>query len=201
MMTTQDPAVETLATLHTLLARCFERPDDELAAAIASGQLDAALRDRAGAVDIAVDEPERPEQPVEAYLRTFEAFEGPSAPLAESVYKEWWDGTERGILSGPAAHDMEQRYEAADIEIPEAYSPDHLAVILEYASLVLETDPSAYPSFRQQHLDWIDALDARLVETCDVPFYQWAVATLQAVLEQTDETISDHVSSQSGDLR
>ena len=196
MATPENHQTETLVELHTLLARCFERPGPELATAITSGRLDAAIRERAERLGIDLEEPPRPDEPLEAHLRTFESFEGPAAPLAESVYKEWWDGTERGILSGPPAHDMERRYEAADIEIPEGYAADHLAVILEYASLVLETDADAYPSFRANHLDWIDDLEERVAETCDVPFYRWAVTTLQAVLDRTDEHISDDPSQQ-----
>ena len=198
MMATPEnhPETETLAELYTLLARCFERPDDDLATAIESGRLDAAIRERAESLGIELGEPSRPDEPLEAHLRTFESFEGPAAPLAESVYKEWWDGTDRGIHSGPPAHDMERRYEAADIEAPEGYAADHLAVILEYASLVLETDAAAYPSFQECHLDWIDALEERVDETCDVPYYRWAVTTLQAVLDRTDEHISDDPSQQ-----
>ena len=183
---------KTFTVLHTLLARCFEHPDDETAAAISSGQLGREIRRRAEDTGIDFQQQPTPEQPREAYLRTFEAYEGEFAPPAESAYKEWWDGTERGILSGPPAHDMQRRYDELDAEIPPAYPADHIALLLEYGSFLLEAGETAqYLAFQEQHFDWIPTFRERIEQTGDEPFYEWAVATLETVLERTVAQITE----------
>lgn len=186
----EDTTTETFTALHTLLARCFEHPDDATKKAISTGKLGAELQNHA-APELDIAPQPVPEQPREAYLRTFEAYEGEFAPPAESAYKEWWDGTERGILSGPPAHDMQRRYDELDAEIPPAYPADHIALLLEYSSLLLEAGETAqYLAFHEQHFDWIPEFRERIGQTGDVPFYEWAVATLEAVLERTVAHVS-----------
>lgn len=186
----------TLAELHTLLARCFEHPDDTTARAIRTGTLVEEITSRAPWLD--AENPPLPESPRTAYLRTFEAYEGDVyAPPAESAYKEWWDGTDRGILSGPPAHDMESRYEALETEIPAAYPADHVALLLEYASLLLEADALAeYREFADLHLDWIPAFRERIQETDGAPFYRWAGATLESIVERTTAHANRHQHSE-----
>ncbi|WP_418282627.1 TorD/DmsD family molecular chaperone [Halorubrum sp. DTA98] len=179
--------LESLAALHALLARCFEQPDVETSEAIRSGAIVERIGERAGVLDIDVDRPPLPDRPHEAYLRTFDAFEGGEyAPPAESVYEPWWDGTDRGILSGPPAHDMERRYEAVGVETPDAYPSDHVALELEYASLLLEHGADgAYVAFAEEHFDWVPALRERVERTSDVAFHRWAARTLDTVVERT----------------
>ncbi len=183
----EDVDPETLAELHALLARCFEHPGEETSAAIRSGAIAEAIGERATAVGVDVTQPSPPARPREAYLRTFEGFEGGAyAPPAESVYEPWWDGTDRGILSGPPAHDMERRYEAIDIETPDAYPADHVALELEYASLLLEHGADEeYVDFVEAHFGWLPALRERVERTSDVAFHRWAVRTLETAMNRT----------------
>ncbi|GAB7090247.1 MAG: molecular chaperone TorD family protein [Halorubrum sp.] len=183
----EEPPLEALAELHTLLARCFEQPSDETSEALRSGAVVEHIRERADGLEIDLDRPELPDRPSEAYLRTFEGFEGGGyAPPAESVYKPWWDGTDRGILSGPPAHDMERRYEAVGIETPDAYPADHVALELEYASLLLERGADAeYVAFAETHLDWMPALRERIERTSDVALHRWAARTLETVVQRS----------------
>lgn len=182
---------EELAALLTVLARCFEHPDEETAGVIESGRLGTELRERARRLGLDMDTPPDPEDPREAYLRTFESYEGEYAPPAESAYREWWDGTERGILSGPPAHDMRARYEELGAEIPAAYPADHVSLLLEYGSLLLESGHGrAYLAFHDAHFEWIPAFRRRIERTAGEPFYRWAARTLEASLEKTREAVA-----------
>lgn len=197
-MTVVDPEsmdsrvpLDRLAKLHTLLARCFAHPDEDTSATIRSGRIVDRIEDQAAVLGVEVDRPDVPSQPHEAYLRTFEGFDGGGhAPPAESVYKPWWDGTDRGLLSGPPAHDMARRYEAVDIDTPEAYPADHIALELEYASLLLEAGAEeAYVAFADTHFEWLPTLRERVERTTDVAFHMWAARTLETVVNRTVSTV------------
>lgn len=179
---------ETLAELFALLSRCFETPEEAFIDAVRSGTFENELKSRLEALDVTVESMPSVEETTsfrEAYRQTFESYEGPYAAPYESVYKEWHDGTKRGILSGPPAHDMERRYEALDADIPDAYPPDHLALLLEYASLLCEAgNQDAFEQFHDDHFDWIPEFHERVEQTCEEPFYRWAVDVLARVLEQ-----------------
>ncbi len=180
------------ADLYAALASCFQQPDENLVAAIRDGTLGTTF-------DTGTAEPPigsvKAVPPVEdlatlrrEYLRTFEAFEGEYAPPAESAYEEWWDGTERGILSGPPASDMKRRYEALDAEVPPEYPADHISLLLEYASLLLDAGQyDEYARFHAAHFDWIPAFRERVEETSESTFYLWAVRTLEEVVDAVGE--------------
>ena len=172
------------ADLYALLATCFQHPDDEFVETVESGALAATVEDCA--VQVGLTEIESPpalaDSPPEAYLRTFEAFDGEYAPPAESAYEAWWDGDQRGILAGPPASDMQRRYEAINATVPAAYPADHISLLLEYGSLLLEADNrEEYAAFHAEHFDWIASFRERVETTADVPFYHWAVQTLDRV--------------------
>lgn len=177
------------ANLYAVLAMCFQHPDDQFIETVEDGTLAATVDEYARRLGLTAVEspPEFEGSPQEAYLRTFEGFEGGGyAPPAESVYRPWWDGTDRGILSGPPAHDMERRYEAVDIETPAAYPADHVALELEYASLLLDYGADEeYVAFAETRLDWVPEFRERIERTSDVEFYVWAARTLETVVERT----------------
>lgn len=187
---------ERLAELYALLSRPFEHPDGPFVEAVNGGRFETALRERTDPLSVTVDPPPSlgdGRQPREAYLSTFESFDGPYASPVESVYKEWWDGTKREITAGPAAHDMRRRYEAIDAEIPAAYPPDHVALLLEYGSLLLEAgDVEEYARFHGAHFDWIPEFVDDVERTADSAFYQWAARTLETVLDATAQAVIDH---------
>lgn len=187
-----DDSRRALSELYALLSVCFQTPDEELVAAVKGGDLHEELLDRAGPLGV---EPEPPSlgdidsvsELHEAYLRSFEGYEGPSAPPAESVYEPWWDDRYREILSGPAAADMRRRFDELDAEVPDRYPPDHVALLLEYGSLLLETgELEAYERFHREHFDWIPEFHARVEETCEEPFYRWASDVLAATIESVE---------------
>ena len=172
------------ADCYAALATCFQHPDDDFVEAVEDGSLATTIADCVE--DIGVQGVEAPPSfrapPREAYLRTFEAFDGEYAPPAESAYEAWWDGDRRGILSGPPATDMRRRYEAIDAEVPPAYPADHVSLLLEYASLLVETaDTETYADFHEAHFAWLPAFRERVEATADAPFYHWAVQTLDRV--------------------
>ncbi|AFZ71805.1 TorD/DmsD family molecular chaperone [Natronobacterium gregoryi] len=179
----------TLSELYALLAKCFVHPDEPFHRAVRSGEFETAVRDRLERLDS--DSTPSPAPSAEeshadlrrAYLQTFEGFDGPSAPPVESVYEPWWDGRERELLSGPAEADAKRRFEAIDADRPDAYPADHLAVLLEYASLALEAErDDEYADFHARHFDWLSAFADRVTETADAPFYEWAVEVLEVAV-------------------
>jgi len=182
------------ADLYTVLATCFQHPDDAFVAAVEDGTLATTIEGRAQQLGLtAVETPPAFERsPQEAYLRTFEAFDGEYAPPAESAYEAWWDGDKRGILAGPPASDMQRRYEAIDAEVPAAYPADHISLLLEYGGLLLETELFAeYAQFHAEHFDWIPAFRERVEATSQSPFYHWAVQTLDRVTTAARSSIGE----------
>ena len=180
------------AALYAVLATCFQHPDDEFIETVENGTLAATVDDCVDQLDITNIEtpPSFDGSPQEAYLRTFEAFDGDYAPPAESAYEAWWDGDKRGILAGPPASDMQRRYEAIDAEVPAAYPADHISLLLEYGSLLLETDNTdEYARFHAEHFDWVPAFRTRVEETADSAFYHWSVQTLDRVTQSAARTL------------
>lgn len=177
-----------VSDLYALLARCFERPDGEFHAAVDVGAFEQLLSRKAAILDVYVD----PTPPVgdlgslrRSYRRSFEAYDGKYAPPVESVYERWHDGEYRELLSGPAAVDMRRRYEKLDVQIPDAYPADHLALLLEYGSLLLEAgELEEFEQYHTEHFDWIPKFHARVEKTCEEPFYRWATEVLSATIEE-----------------
>jgi TorA maturation chaperone TorD len=179
--------------LYGLLSECFKHPDDRFLADARDGALEAELRPLLASLDVAyevgVDETLVPASAAafdNEYISLFEAFEEPYAPVVESPYKAWHDGPGTdGLLNGPAAGDMRERYASVAVERPDAYQPDHLALLLEYAALVTESGTTEqHKTFLAEHLDWIPALH-RLVEAAaaDAPFHRRYVEVTADALE------------------
>lgn len=177
---------QRVADAYALLSRCFRYPDDEFVEAVRSGQFEALLRDRLAPLEVPIESPPADDIAAlrESYLRTFEAYDGTYAPPAESAYEEWWDRTERELLSGPPARDMRSRYDAVGADPPRAYPADHVSLLLEYGSLVLEAGSEAdYARFHEEHFDWIPSFRRRVERTAESPFYRWSVTLLDAVVD------------------
>lgn len=190
---------EAWAGLYSLLAECLKQPDEQFVAQVADGTLESELRERLasleldGAVGVDPTPPETEDAPGlnRQYLGVFEAFETPAAPPAESPYKEWYADYDGGLLGGPAAVEMQQRYDAMGVTPPEQYPADHVALLLEYASLLLEAShDEEFRAFVDEHLDWVPAL-RRATEraAAEAPFYEWVVGVLDAVLGAHRERI------------
>lgn len=208
-----DPATEpltdqeraSLAELYALLASCFEMPDEELLRAVRDGTFHTELRDRTETLGFRPDAPPDPDvadagEFREDYLRTFEGFDGPYAPPAQSTYEEWWDGRDRGLLDGPARAEMDKRYQRAGISVPESYPHDHIALLLEYGSLLLESDNAEeYARFHAEHFGWLAAFRERIAETDGTPFYRWAGSVLTETMDRVETRLASsgtHVASE-----
>lgn len=115
------------------------------------------------------------------YHSLFEGPISPFAPLIESVYKPWDKdgrsivGTAHGHIMGYPALDIKRRYETRGIEIPAEYShaPDHLALLLEFFSIGIETATAGeLEEFAKSHLDWIDSMTQEALKTGKARHYQ-----------------------------
>ncbi|AUX07786.1 chaperone protein TorD [Halalkaliarchaeum desulfuricum] len=172
------------AQLCSLLAECLKHPDERFFTDVEAGLLDTEIDMLVDRLDLPEPEggpatellPETVGSLDNEYIRLFEGLESPYAIPVESPYREWHAGTGReGLLEGPPADEMRRRYDALEAEIPAAYPPDHLALLLDYASVLLESGgPDEYRPFFRDHFDWLPAFQ-RLLETAeaDAPFHRW----------------------------
>ena len=172
------------------LSNCLRHPDREVR--------DALEHDPETLVELLERVGVEPDGPVsvsgrdltEDYEALFGAFATPFAPPAASPYKEWY-GDRSGLMGGPPAAAMARRYEAIDATVPAAYPPDHVALQLEYASLLAEAGEwDELGAFVEADLDWIDAF-AVLVEeaAAAAPLQRWCVEQLVATIEQVREEL------------
>lgn len=182
-------APDRWASVHTLLAECVKEPSEAFAEEVSDGSLAAEMSAHADALDLSLTDPEPPDSVdwqrlQQGYLDLFEARKQPFAPLAESPYKPWYEDHEGGLLEGPSAREMERRYEAIEASTPPEYPADHVALLLEYGALLLESGSiNEYRAFLESHFDWIEAL-ARQVDAAaaESPFHEWAVGVLSEVI-------------------
>lgn len=109
------------------------------------------------------------------YLNAFFLPDGRKIWLVESVYKPWTRDEsaevsfkgETGWLGGDSAAHMRDLIAQIQIELPLEIQgmPDHLAVLLEFMSLLLEEAlQNDQATFLAQHLDWLPLLLARCDE-------------------------------------
>ena len=173
------------ADLLAALANCLRDPDEALVESVRTGELRDALDEATTAVDFqsdaGIDPPAVPSvgDLTTSSLALFEAGQTPYAPPAESPYKPWY-GDRTGLMGGPPAEDMVRRYEAIDADVPEGYPPDHVALLLEYGTVLLDArEIDVVADHVDEHLDWIPAFAlATEGAAADAPFYRWAVTLL-----------------------
>jgi TorA maturation chaperone TorD len=176
------------ADLFVALSNCLRDPDETLVASAREGTLRTVLTDaatRADVADVPLDPPavQAAGPLTESYLALFQAMETPYAPPAESPYKPWYDDR-TGLMGGPSAEEMAQRYAGVDAEVPDAYPADHVALLLEYGSILLEAgEREEFAGYVDAHLDWVPALWlATEGAAAEAPFYRWAVTLLDELL-------------------
>jgi TorA maturation chaperone TorD len=176
---------EAWATALTVLSNGLRHPDAELRDALESDAdvLSATL------AEVGVDADQPPSiadrDLTEDYEALFGAYLTPFAPPAASPYKEWY-GDRSGLMGGPPASAMEQRYDALEADVPEAYPPDHVALELEYASLLAEAEQwEDLAAFVAEELDWIEAFASVVDEAAaEAPLQRFCVTHLVSVIEQ-----------------
>ncbi len=185
---------EEWASLQALLSNCLKHPNEALEAAIDDGSLDADLAalsatleiDRPGPVPSVEDR-----DLTEDYEALFGALREPYAPVAASPYKEWYQDRDGGLMDGPPAARMEERMDALEVSIPEAYPPDHVAIQLEYASLLAESEATdELATFVETELDWVDALAEKATNAAaTAPFHRYCVNVLAAAVDRLREEL------------
>ncbi|MFC7045563.1 molecular chaperone [Halobacteriaceae archaeon GCM10025711] len=188
-----DEAADTWADLYSLLAECLKEPTTEFVEEAGSGLLASELDLYAERLDLQLADTEPPEPEAcsrltREYLALFEGMETPFAPPVESPYEEWYEGAGRtGLLGGPAAADMEQRYERLGVVPSMQYPADHLALLLEYGALLLDAGATdEFDAFATEHFDWVPAFRERVDDAAaDAPFYRWVVAVVDDVVSAT----------------
>ena len=185
-MTDDQPALEPTdrwRDLHVVLAAGLRHPDRQLREDVESGAYARELTDVA--TDLGVEDDLETDPPAmddrefsEDYVALFEAARTPYAPPAESPYKPWYGSRDGGLMGGPSASDMRDRYRAIDAEVPEAYPADHVALQLEYGSFLLEAgEHEEYRALVERHLDWLPAFErATEAAAAKAPFHRWVVA-------------------------
>jgi TorA maturation chaperone TorD len=194
---------EAWTQLQVILSNCLKHPDGSLRKGIVDGDLETDLEEAMGVVGLVPSSPPAIDNRdlTEDYESLFGAFRRPFAPPAASPYKEWYDDSRSGLMEGPPASRMETRYEAIDATVPESYPADHVALQLEYSSLLTEAgEYDELAAFVETELDWIDAF-AEMVSAAvaDAPFYRFCIDLLVTVVNELRSELgvsapsSDHV--------
>ncbi len=179
------------ASVQTLLAECLKEPTEGFVDEVQAGQLAAELSAHADVLGLSLTDP-TPPIPVDrsslqrTYLSLFEAMKQPFAPPAESPYRSWYGDRPGGLMEGPSATDMERRYAAIDASPPPGYPADHIALLLEYGALLLDSGAiDEYRAFLDEHLDWVSAFARQADDAAaEGAFYQWVIGVLQEVMAE-----------------
>src|SRR4030066_488650 len=170
--------------IYAALSECFKKPSEEFADDIASGRLEEVIKEGLSQLNIPVPgemlmslhltkEHGFKDDIISVYEKLKADYHSLFFPLyvvpVESVYKEWAETDDvtgamkgdKGYIMGDPAVEMINRYRMAGIEIPQIYkdTPDHIAILLEYASLLCENiGKEERACFVSGHLDWVEAL-------------------------------------------
>lgn len=197
-MAPTDPFEQTedWACMLAVLADSVRKPDEGIVEDVEDGFYHSALEDLAGDLSLRPAQGTRPPSlssigtATESYLDLFDARQTPYAPIAESPYKPWY-GDRSGMMGGPPAKDMTRRYDAIEASFPSGYPADHLALELEYASMIFEAGTREEAvAFVNDHLDWVPALRRAVDDAAaDAPFYRWAIA----LIDDTTVTLRDRL--------
>lgn len=202
---------ETRIAICHALAECFREPTPDFVDEVLSGSLERVLQDISGTASsrLTLDAKggslaEITELLTDEYYQTFKGPFPPYVVPVESAYKPWAGSNpaaecsqHRDMLMGDPAIEMLKRYRTDGIELPPAFKayPDHVALILDYAGLLLERGaPGAYEEFAAAHLDWMDALRRDIHSMTESPFYRAAADLLHAFARDELERAAGAVS-------
>lgn len=201
--------------IYAALSECFKEPSEEFADDIASGRLEEVIKEGLSKRNIPVSsetlksllmtkEYGFKDDIISIYEKLKADYHSLFFPLyvvpVESVYKEWSKTDDvtgamkgvKGFIMGDPAVEMINRYRMAGIEIPETYkdTPDHIAILLEYASLLCENiKREDRASFVSGHLDWVAELHDDIYKYSESNFYR-AVADITVAFIQYERANS-----------
>lgn len=184
--------------IYTALSECYKEPGTEFAGDVVTGRLYDLITTGFQQLNIPVAEETILNLWPTAYNKLKEDYYSLFFPLyvvpVESVYKEWTnveDVTgamkgEKGYIMGDPAVEMLHRYKMLSIEIPQVYkdTPDHIALLLEYASLLCENVyREERAGFVLSHLSWAEDLRDDIYKNSESIFYR-AVADITVAFLQ-----------------
>ena len=136
----------------------------------------------------------------EEYSRLFSGLNAQAVSLVESFYKPWTldpdnhlsFAREKGLLQGDSAIHVSAMYQHCGMEVAEEFRscPDHLAVELEFLSLLYEraTDREI-KSFIADHLDWVPLLKQEVCRFQPHPVYAMVLELLDFFLTREKERL------------
>ncbi len=175
--------------IYSVLSECYKEPTRQFAEDVAEGRLHAAiyqgLKDLGIDIDISALKGEGEIKCLFKRLR--EDYHSLFFPLfvvpVESVYKEWAKGggsplphsVKKGYIMGDPAVEMIKRYKMAGVETPKEFkdTPDHIALLLEYAALLCENVPEdSRAGYVLDHLDWVEDLRNDIYKYSRSDFYR-----------------------------
>lgn len=192
------------AEVYFALAECFKEPTLEFARDVASGPIKEILSEGLSELGLPLEEdglqdPADAEEVLDRLLSAYHSlFTVPSSRFilpVESAFKEWRAGdglgAGAGMIMGPPALDMAERYRARGMEIPPGMKewPDHLTLLLEYGGLLCEEGVlDEQREFVATHLDrWIDDLADQVESLSEIPFYRAVARALRAFVREERE--------------
>lgn len=174
--------------IYLTLSECYKEPTEEFAGDVVRSRLYELIGNGLRHLDVPLPvetiygiKGDGEEEISSVYKRLKDDYYSLFFPLhivpVESVYKEWKKGgNEKGYIMGDPAIEMRKRYEMLGIDIPQAYkdTPDHISLLLEYASLLCENLPEeSRAGFVSNHLDWIEDLRDDVYKYSQSDFYRY----------------------------
>nr|WP_249745357.1 molecular chaperone TorD family protein [Mesobacillus boroniphilus] len=119
----------------------------------------------------------------ELYLNSIGSTQMHAALPIESLYKPWTQdetctlpfARDKGYILGDSALHINYLLEKLKIDIPiELQSmPDHLAILLELLAYFIEHAPEHFTAeFMDDHYDWLEEFESKLLEVTEHQFYQ-----------------------------
>ena len=187
--------------LYALLSISLGEPTATLARDWLGGDLVAAFREAAAALPGLDLEPvlaemeagSRPEANVlsELKLEHLRLFVGPGrvpCPPYESVYREDVPADQRGLLMGPAAADVRNRYRAAGLDMAAGHVdlPDHMGTELEFMHFQCQKELDAWTAGEEAQAQvWVVGQRSFLADHLKV----WTPAFCDALTAATENAL------------
>jgi len=187
------------ADICRVLASLISKPDEELIEVLNSGAAYRALI--AGLHDPEIDTEflRDADYTLESLTELYNASMTPAGRTVllpvESVFKPWTNDDDshpamrgrKGLLMGDPALHMLELYRRSGYEIPDEFNgqPDHLALLLEFLSVLYESySDTMVCQFMQDHLDWMPDLITRCRELEIAPFYHSVFRLVDAFINK-----------------